>query len=119
VVICDDQPGYRRVVDIALSLDGTIDVVAQAKNGEEAIAAVTAYRPDVLLLDVAMPVMDGLEALPQVLERSPDTKVIMLTGLSNEGVRSAALAAGAVRFLEKGIDPIALAREVKAVAGLG
>jgi PAS domain S-box-containing protein len=116
VVVCDDQPGYRRLVAMALGLDGTIDVVAEAENGEQAITAVTEHRPDVLLLDVAMPVMDGLEALPQVVARSPDTKVVMLTGVINDTVRTNALAAGAVRFLEKGIDPAALVEEVKAAA---
>jgi PAS domain S-box-containing protein len=116
VVVCDDQPGYRRLVAMALGLDGTLDVVAEAENGEQAITAVTEHRPDVLLLDVAMPVMDGLEALPQVVARSPRTKVVMLTGVINDTVRASALAAGAVRFLEKGIDPATLAEEVKAVA---
>lgn len=116
-VVCDDQPGYRRLVAMALGLDGTIDVVAEAENGEQAIAAVAKHQPDVLLLDVAMPVMDGLEALPQVIAQSPDTKVVMLTGVINDTVRTNALAAGAVRFLEKGIDPVTLAAEVKAAAG--
>jgi len=116
VVVCDDQPGYRRLVAMALGLDGAIEVVAEAENGEQAITAVTEHRPDVLLLDVAMPVMDGLEALPQVVAQAPDTKVVMLTGVINDTVRTTALATGAVRFLEKGIDPAALAEEVKAAA---
>jgi CheY-like chemotaxis protein len=116
VVVCDDQPGYRRLVGLALGLDGTIEVVAEAENGAQAIAAVAEHRPNVLLLDVAMPVMDGLEALPQVLARSPQTKVIMLTGVVNDAVRADAIRAGAARFLEKGIDPRALADEVRAVA---
>lgn len=116
VVVCDDQPGYRRLVAMALALDGAIEVVAEAENGEQAITVVTEHRPDVLLLDVAMPVMDGLEALPQVVARSPHTKVVMLTGVINDTVRTNALAAGAARFLEKGIDPATLADEVKAAA---
>jgi signal transduction histidine kinase len=116
VVVCDDQPGYRRVVGLALGLEGTIEVVAEAENGAQAIAAVAEHHPDILLLDVAMPVMDGLEALPQVLARSPQTKVIMLTGVINDAVRTNALSAGAVRFLEKGIDPRSLVDEVRAVA---
>jgi DNA-binding NarL/FixJ family response regulator len=114
--VCDDQPGYRRVVGLALGLEGTIEVVAEAENGAQAIAAVAEHHPDILLLDVAMPVMDGLEALPQVLARSPQTKVIMLTGVINDAVRTNALSAGAVRFLEKGIDPRSLVDEVRAVA---
>jgi DNA-binding NarL/FixJ family response regulator len=104
---------------MALALDGAIDVVAEAENGEQAITAVTEHRPDVLLLDVAMPVMDGLEALPQVVARSPETKVVMLTGVINDTVRANALAAGAAGFLEKGIDPTSLAEEVKAAAAGG
>lgn len=116
VAVCDDQAGFRRLVRVALELDGAIDVVAEAANGEQAIAVVGEHEPDVLILDVAMPVMDGLEALPHVLSRSPRTKVIMLTGLVNDAVRTSAIAAGATRFLEKGIDPRSLAEEVKAAA---
>jgi DNA-binding NarL/FixJ family response regulator len=104
VVVCDDQPAFRQLVAIVLGLDSCIDVVGEAGNGREAVALAARFRPDVLLLDIAMPEMDGLEALPLVREASPGTKVVMLTGLTAESVRERALAAGATAFIEKGID---------------
>jgi len=74
-------------------------------------------RPDVLLLDIAMPVMDGLEALPQIRESAPDTQVVMLTGVVSESVRQRALDAGASLFLEKGIGVNTLAAQIKALRG--
>jgi DNA-binding NarL/FixJ family response regulator len=115
VVICDDQAAFRQVVSVVLSLDPGVQVVGEAVDGREAIRIVTELRPDVLLLDIAMPVMDGLEALPLVREASPETNVVMLTGLASESVRQRALDAGACLFLEKGTDLDELVDQLKDV----
>lgn len=104
VVVCDDQPAFRRLVTIVLGLETGIEVVGEASNGREAVAIVEKLQPDVLLLDIAMPEMDGLEALPHVRDASPATQVVMLTGVSAENIRERALAAGASAFIEKGVD---------------
>lgn len=113
IAICDDQAAFRKVVAVVLGLDPGLEVVGEAENGREAIALMQALRPDVLLLDIAMPVMDGLEALPLILEAVPDTRVVMLTGVTNENIRERALAAGATAFIEKGTDVDRLAEPIK------
>jgi DNA-binding NarL/FixJ family response regulator len=117
VAICDDQTGFRRLVSLMLSLEPEVEIVGEAANGEEAIALVARVQPDVLLLDVAMPVMDGLEALPRIREVAPDTRVVMLTGISASTVRARALDGGAVCFIEKGTDVATIAQQVRDVCG--
>lgn len=100
-------------------LEPDIEVVGQAGDGQEAIDLVASTPVDVLLLDLAMPTMDGLEALPKLRAASPDTRVIMLTGFGTREIRERALAAGADRYLEKGIMPdeiLAAIRDVHSVA---
>jgi DNA-binding NarL/FixJ family response regulator len=112
VAVCDDQDGFRRLVAIVLGLASGIEVVGEASDGRQAIALAERHQPDVLLLDIAMPEMDGLEALPRVREVSPGTRVVMLTGVTAASVRERALAAGASAFIEKGIDVDELAERI-------
>lgn len=115
VVICDDQPAFRHTVGIVLNLEAELEVVGQAADGREAIEMVGELRPDVVLLDIAMPCLDGLEALPLILAASPGTRVVMLTGVTTPAVRARALAAGAALFVEKGTGIDVLARQIKDV----
>ncbi|HZP73968.1 MAG TPA: response regulator transcription factor [Gaiellaceae bacterium] len=112
VVVCDDQAAFRQLVAIVLGLESGIQVVGEAGNGREAVALVEELQPDVLLLDIAMPEMDGLETLPRVREASPATQVVMLTGVTAASVRERALATGASAFIEKGIDIDKLGNEI-------
>ncbi len=114
-MICDDQAGFRQILSIVLSLDPDVHVIGEAADGREAIRIVGQLHPDVLLLDIAMPVMDGLEALPHIRESSPETQVVMLTGVVSESVRQRAFDGGACRFIEKGIDVEDLASQIKDV----
>jgi DNA-binding NarL/FixJ family response regulator len=104
IVVCDDQPGFRQLVAVVLGLEPGIEVIGEANDGREAITLAERLQPNVLLLDIAMPEMDGIEALPGIREVSPETQVVMLTGMTAASVRERALAAGASAFLEKGID---------------
>jgi DNA-binding NarL/FixJ family response regulator len=115
VAICDDVADFRQLLTLMLSRAQDLEVVGEASNGLEVIELVRSQAPDVLLLDVAMPVMDGLVALPHVHEVSPNTRVILLTGFGSEKVRQEALQAGVARYLEKGTHPNVIVDEIRSV----
>lgn len=102
LVLCDDQADFVRLMQLLLSVEPDLDVVGTAGDGLEAIDVVSEHRPDLLLLDVSMPNMDGIAALPHVREKSPDTRVVMLSGFSSPQIKQRALDAGATHFIEKG-----------------
>jgi len=117
LAICDNSDLFREVLATVLALEPGIEIVGEAINGAEGIELARTQRPDAMLLDVSMPVMDGIEAIAGIHEASPGTAVIMLTGLTNSVVRERALAAGATHFIEKGSDfPVILETVRSAVA---
>lgn len=109
VVLVDDDPMARRVVRDALQAEGYV-VIAEASGGREGVELSLYYRPDVVVMDVAMPGMDGLEATRQIVAGDASIKVVMLTSCEDEEVAFAGLRAGAVGFLSKDIDLAALPR---------
>ena len=113
VVVCDDQPAFRELISTVLALEPGVEIVGEAGNGHQAIELVGALRPDVLVLDLAMPELDGIEALPHIREASPGPAVIVVTGFGSETVKQRALAAGAALFVEKGTDIDELVASVK------
>ncbi|MGW6914425.1 response regulator [Kitasatospora sp. NPDC054939] len=116
VVVADDQELVRAGFSMILDAQPDIEVVAEASNGAEAVEAVRAHGPDVLLLDVRMPVMDGLEAARRVCAESPSTRVIMLTTFDIDDYVFDALYAGASGFLLKDVRRDDLAHGVRMVA---
>jgi DNA-binding NarL/FixJ family response regulator len=92
------------------------EVVGEAANGREAIELAARTQPDVMILDIAMPIMDGIEALPEILQAAPGTRVLILTAFGSERIRAQALQAGASGYLEKGAAPIAMIAAVRAAA---
>jgi diguanylate cyclase (GGDEF)-like protein len=102
VVIADDTADVRALLRYTLELDGRFEVVAQAADGNEAVAAVRDEQPDAVVLDLAMPVMDGLEAIAGILASSPATKIVVLSGFEAEHMAGEALRLGAHVYLEKG-----------------
>lgn len=116
VVVADDQALVRGGFRVILKLAG-IPVVAEAADGKEAVAAVLKHRPDVVLMDIRMPVMDGLEATRRILESRPgqDVRVIVLTTFDLDQYVYAALAAGASGFLLKDVSPEHLVAAVRLV----
>ena len=116
VVVADDQELVRTGFGMILDAQPDIEVVAEAADGAQAVEAVREHRPDVLLLDVRMPVMDGLEAARQVCARYPETKVIMLTTFDVDDYVFDALYAGASGFLLKDVRRDDLAHGVRMVA---
>jgi DNA-binding NarL/FixJ family response regulator len=102
VVLADDHAGFRRGLEEMLETDGGIEVVGEAEDGARAVALVREARPDVVVLDVAMPVMGGAEAMGLILrEVSPPPGVVILTMHDRPRLRRELLAAGASAFLAK------------------
>jgi DNA-binding NarL/FixJ family response regulator len=118
IVVCDDQPAFRQLLSMVIGLENGLDVVGEAADGIEAIEAVRLHAPDVLLLDVAMPNMDGLEALPLIREACPATRVVMVTAFGSESIRERAKAGGAVAFIEKGLDVTEMVEQISQICAL-
>ena len=115
VLLADDQTLVRTGFRMILGADG-IDVVAEATNGAEAVEAVRRTRPDVVLMDIRMPEMDGLEATRRILTGTPgEPRVIILTTFDLDRYVYAALSAGASGFLLKDVTPEYLAAAVRTV----
>ncbi|MFE2914166.1 response regulator [Kitasatospora indigofera] len=114
VLIADDQELVRTGFRLILTARG-IDVVGEAADGAEAVAAARTLRPDVVLMDIRMPGMDGLEAARRVLAQDPDCRVIMLTTFDLDHYVYAALAAGASGFLLKDVTSDHLTAAVRLV----
>jgi two-component system response regulator DesR len=115
VLIADDEKLLRSALVSLLNLDDSITVVAQADNGLEAVALTAVHRPDVVLLDLEMPGLDGVEAAGEILRQRPDQAVILLTRHGQPGVLRRALRVGVRGFLSKSVDPDALARVIALV----
>lgn len=116
VLVADDEPLTRAGINAVLAVDPELDVVAEAGNGREAVELTIAHRPDVVLLDIVMPVLDGLAAAAEITRTAPDTGVLMLTTFSADEHIAAALAGGARGFLLKTGDPRELFAGIRAVA---
>ena len=101
VVIIDDTVDLRELLRLALERGG-FEVVAEAGDGRAGIETVEEHRPDVVLLDLAMPVMDGLEALPTLRRLLPDGKIVVLSGFGAQQMAARAVAAGADGYVQKG-----------------
>jgi DNA-binding NarL/FixJ family response regulator len=112
VVIADDQPMMRAGFKAVLEATGSIEVVAEAATGEEAVAAAEAHRPDVVLMDIRMPGMDGIEAT----RRLPRQRVLILTTFGLDEYIIEALRAGASGFLLKDAPTREVVDAVRAVA---
>lgn len=116
VYLCDDVAAMRLVVRTVLELEPGLLVVGEAGDGRTALDEVERLQPDVLVLDLSLPELDGLEVLEELGARSPGTRVVVFSGFSAEQLGAAALARGARRYLEKGIEIDAVARAVREVA---
>ncbi|MBT2490564.1 response regulator transcription factor [Streptomyces sp. ISL-96] len=116
VVIADDEPLIRAGIRMILTSDRAIEVVAEAANGREAVDLARVHAPDVVLLDLQMPVMDGLTALAELGRAVPGTRVIVLTTFGERENVLRALESGGVGFLLKDSAPAELIRAVRAAA---
>ncbi|WP_370413761.1 response regulator [Streptomyces fradiae] len=116
VVIADDEPLIRAGIRMILTSDPEIEVIAEATNGREAVDLARSHAADVVLLDIQMPVLDGLSALPELRRAAPATKVVVLTTFGERENVLRALEHGGAGFLLKDTAPAELIRAVRAAA---
>lgn len=115
VVVVDDQTVVREGLVLILGLLPDIEVVGTAADGEQALQVVAAHRPDVVLIDLRMPRMDGAQATALIRERFPETEVVVLTTYVDDASVLAALRAGARGYLTKDARPAEIAAAIAAV----
>jgi DNA-binding NarL/FixJ family response regulator len=117
VIVADDEALVRGGFRAILQGHADIDVLAEAADGAEAVALTAEHEPDVVLMDIRMPGVDGIEATRRIAARNPSTHVLIVTTFALEEYVYAALAAGAGGFILKNAAPQQLAEAVRTVAG--
>jgi DNA-binding NarL/FixJ family response regulator len=116
LVVVDDQAAVREALAVMLDLAEDVSVVATATNGAEAVEAVSAHGPDVVLMDLHMPAMAGVEATAKIREMTPDVRVLVLTTFEDDESILAALRAGAAGYLTKEADRATILQAVRSAS---
>jgi two-component system, NarL family, response regulator LiaR len=116
VLITDDHSVVRQGLRMFLSLDPDIEVVGEAQNGKEALAMARVLRPDVVLMDLLMPVMNGIEATGAIRSELPEVEVMALTSVLGDASVTGAIKAGAIGYLLKDAEAEELHRAIKGAA---
>lgn len=109
VVLADDVAPYRLLVRLLLEADGRFEIVGEASDGAEAVRICAKERPHVVLLDLAMPKLDGLQAIPRIQAESPATRIVVLSGFARDQLERQVLSSGACAYLEKGANVSSIA----------
>jgi DNA-binding NarL/FixJ family response regulator len=116
VLVADDHPVFRSGLRAIIDSSDDMTVVAEAEDGAEAVELAAAHQPDIILMDLHMPVLGGIEATRQVLSQSPNVRVLVLTMIERDDAVIAAMRAGARGYLVKGSDRDEVLRGIRAVA---
>ena len=116
VLLTDDHQVVRQGIKMVLDLDPELEVVGEASNGEEALRQACRLKPDVVLMDLVMPVMDGVKATGEIRRELPDTEVVALTSVLEDASVTGAMKAGAIGYLLKNTGGEELRRAIKAAA---
>ena len=115
VLIVDDAANLRELLTLLLEIEDDFEVVGTAADGEQAVAAALALQPDLVLLDLAMPVMDGLQALPLLRANVPAARIVIFSGFEHQALAEEAVKAGADAYIEKGTSVTHLVSELRAL----
>ena len=115
IVIADDHPVFRFGLRALLNAMPDTEVVGEASAGDEVIALASSVRPDVILMDINMPGVNGIEATRRIRENNPDIRILMVTMLEDDSV-FAAMRAGARGYVIKGAEPAEVLRAIRAIA---
>ena len=116
VLIADDHPVFRSGLRSIVDSSDDMTVVAEAVNGAEAVELAAVHQPDLILMDLHMPVLGGIEATRKILSTSPEVRVLVLTMIERDDAVMAAMRAGARGYLVKGSDRDEVLRGIRAVA---
>jgi len=116
ILLADDHSVVRQGLRMFLSLEPEFEIVGEAADGKEALKLARELTPDVILMDLLMPVMDGLQATAAVKRELPDTEVIALTSVLEDSSIVGAIRAGAIGYLLKDTEASDLIRAIKAAA---
>jgi len=115
VMIADDHHVVRKGLTALINTEQGLEVVAEAADGEEAVHKASAYRPDVILMDMVMPRKDGVEAITEIKAKLPDARVLVLTSFAEDNKIMAAIKAGAFGYLLKDASPQELLKAIRDV----
>jgi DNA-binding NarL/FixJ family response regulator len=118
VLVVDDNSEIRFLVRAALDARGGFEIVGEAGDGRAAVEQARRLQPDIVLLDLEMPAVGGLEALPQLADAAPEAKVIVLSGFRRSEYEQVVRAGGAVGYVEKGVTARRLVDEIVTLGGL-
>ena len=113
VLVVDDAANLRELLTLLLEVEDDFEVVGTAADGKQAIDAAAILKPDVVLLDLAMPVMDGLQALPELRAHLPNARIVIFSGFEHEALAEEALLAGADAYIEKGTSVTQLVSQLR------
>jgi DNA-binding NarL/FixJ family response regulator len=116
IVIADDHGVVRQGLKMFLGLDPELEVVGEAENGQEAVALAQSLQPDVVLMDLLMPVMDGITAIGAIRASAPEVEVLAVTSVLEDAAVINAIRAGAIGYLLKDTEADELRRAIKAAA---
>ncbi|USG66935.1 response regulator transcription factor [Brevibacillus ruminantium] len=113
ILVAEDEPIIREGLRILLSADPDLEVIATASNGQEAVQHAVSLTPDIVLMDIHMPVLDGISAVREIKQHAPSLKIIMLTGFQDEQNVVEALITGASGYLVKDLETTQLIAAIK------
>lgn len=117
VLVADDHPLFRSGMRALLAADPATEVAGEATNGEEAIGLASELQPDVVLMDLHMPGLSGIDATRRILHSSPNTRILVVTMFEDDHSVFSAIRAGARGYLLKGANPDEVLRAIRVVAG--
>ena len=117
VLIVDDHEVFRKGLKAVLDYQSDMEVIGEAEDGEKAVALTRELHPDIILMDVKMPVMDGAEATRRILAEMPDVKILALSIYADDGFMDGIMLAGAKGYILKGCDSEELSDIIRETAG--
>lgn len=119
ILVVDDHQMFRDGLKALIALQNDMEIVGEAENGQDAIAKTHKFHPDVILMDINMPIMDGIEATRRIIAEMPNMKILALSMHSGDSFMASMMRAGALGYIMKGGDFEELSGAIRRAAGSG